>query len=73
MIKGMWRVERDVLHFVKRRRGPVEILDIKFNLDHPLDSINEAIVRLIQNGYVCAVGKSQEFLSLLPKEEPCFI
>lgn len=73
MIKGMWRVERDVLHFVKRRRGPVEILDIKFNLDHPLYSINEAINRLILRGYVCTVGKNQECLSLQSKEEPCLI
>jgi hypothetical protein len=73
MIKGMWRVERDVLHFVKRRRGPVEILDIKFNLDHPLDSISEAIKRLVLRGYVCAVGRNQEFLSLLSKEEASLI
>ena len=73
MIKGMWRVERDVLHFVKRRRGPVEILDIKFNLDHPLVSINEAIKRLILGGYVYAVGSKQEHLSLLSREEPCLV
>lgn len=73
MIKGMWRVERDVLHFIKRRRGPVEILDIKFNLDHPIDSINLAINRLIRKGHVCLFENSQEYLSLLPKEEFCLI
>jgi hypothetical protein len=71
MIKGMWRVERDVLHFVKRRRGPVEVLEIKFNLDHPLDLINEAINRLIIKGHVCEVGNGQECLSLISNEELC--
>ncbi len=58
----------EILRFLDKEKGAVDVLKVQFNVDQPLDMVNLGIGWLIREGRICVLGDEEKYLALLPKE-----